>query len=122
MPKRRARALATAPYPRLTNIKGDPAWETKPPADRIECLLGMSLDRVYEILSVPFSEARNDVHTLSAQMQAVRVVILVSAKFSIEHGRQAERAQTLEALEQALAAPSRGYTPASDLAAPADSG
>ena len=103
MPKRRGRQVAE--YPPVDKAP-DATWRAlKTAAEKVEHLLTISLDRTYEILSVPLEEAREDIHILSAQMQALRVVILVAAKVGIENQRSKDRAAALDVLAQSLSPP-----------------
>src|SRR5262245_31929481 len=69
------------PYmPRVTDLP--PGWRHWSPAEKIEHLLGMSLDRCYEILSWPMTEL--DPLRLSVWMQVWRVVFAIGIKASVD--------------------------------------
>jgi hypothetical protein len=60
-------------------------WRSLSPQEKITRLLGKSLDRIDELLDMPPAELSAGL--LNAQMQAIRVVVLVSAKLGIEERR-----------------------------------
>jgi hypothetical protein len=74
------------------------------PAEKIEHLLGMPLDRVAEILTWPLAEL--DPLRLSLRMQVWRVVFMIGVKAMLEGklGRERERSAALEALSPGLRA------------------
>ena len=84
--------------PRLAPVAGaskPPGWNRWPAAEKVEHLLGLSLDRMAEYLSWPADGL--DPYRLAAQTQVIRVVTVVGAKArmrrvdheAVEHFRQA---------------------------------
>jgi hypothetical protein len=68
-------------FPRLTHPTASLShaqWRALGPAEKIERLLGLSLDRCYEILSWPIGGL--DPFRLSVQIQVIRVVLMIGAK------------------------------------------
>jgi len=59
-------------------------------------LLGRSLDDISDLLDIPLSEY--DAGLLSARMQAIRVIVTVSAKLGIEQRRSRDWQAYLEEL------------------------
>jgi hypothetical protein len=59
--------------PRVVGADKPPGWNGWLAAEKVEHLLGMSLDRVHDYLGWPPHEL--DPHRLAAQSQAVRVVV-----------------------------------------------
>lgn len=89
------------PYmPRVADLPR--GWRHWSPAERIEHLLGMSLDRCCEILSwSPVSEL--DPHGMSMLAQVLRVILMIGAKTGLlAHSRERERSAALEALAREL--------------------
>jgi hypothetical protein len=81
------------PYmPRVADLPR--AWRHWSPAEKIEHLLGMTLDRAHEILSWPIAEL--DPFRLSVRMQVMRIV-LAGAKLLLDGklGREAARERVL---------------------------
>jgi hypothetical protein len=65
------------PYmPRVSELPR--RWRHFSKAEKIEHLLGMSLDEIHEILSCPIGEL--DPFRLSVRMQVIRVVIMIGGK------------------------------------------
>jgi hypothetical protein len=68
--------------PRLPSVTGahkpPPGWNRWSAAEKVEHLLGMSLDRMHDYLSWPADGL--DPYRLAAQAQVVRVVAMVAAK------------------------------------------
>jgi hypothetical protein len=67
--------------PRLPPVVGaskPPGWNRRSPAEKVEHLLGLSLDRMAEYLSWPADGL--DPYRLAAQTQVIRVVAMVAAK------------------------------------------
>jgi len=67
--------------PRLPSVVGankPPGWKQWSAAEKVEHLLGLSLDRMHDYLSWP--PAGLDPYRLAAQAQVVRVVAMVAAK------------------------------------------
>ena len=85
--------------PRLPPVAGTdkPAgWDRWSDAEKVQHLLGLSLDRMFDYLSWPPDNL--DPHRLAAQAQVVRVVAMVAAKVGVEARRSPEREQALQAL------------------------
>src|SRR5262249_55094150 len=71
--------LVAFPFlPRVTGAGQPPGWNRWSAAEKIEHLLGMSLDRCYEILSRPMDDL--DPLRLSVRMQVWRVVYMIGMK------------------------------------------
>jgi hypothetical protein len=68
-------------------------WLKLTPQEKIERLLGRSLDDIYELLNIPLSDC--DAPMLSARMQAIRCIITVTAKLGIERRRERDWASYL---------------------------
>src|SRR5215472_15646038 len=69
------------PFPRLNHPRAglsNAEWRALSPGEKLEGLLGMSLDRSYEILS--WSPAELDPYRLSVQVQVWRVVLMIGTK------------------------------------------
>jgi hypothetical protein len=83
--------------PRLPSVAGSnkpPGWNRWSPAEKVEHLLGLSLDRMHDYLSWPADGL--DPYRLAAQTQVIRVVAMVAAKVGVEARRErvlAEMAQ-----------------------------
>ena len=95
------------PYmPRVAELP--PGWRHWSPAEKVKHLLGMSIDRAYEIMSWPIAEL--DPFRLSVRMQVTRVVFMIGVKALLdgtlgrEAARQRNRAAALERLTEALRA------------------
>jgi hypothetical protein len=76
--------------PRLPSVAGSnkpPGWNRWSDAEKVEHLLGMSLDRMHDYLSWPADGL--DPCRLEAQTQAVRVIVMVAAKAGAEAARGA---------------------------------
>src|SRR5215472_5931706 len=66
-------------FPRMPRVADlPPGWRNLSPPEKIEHLLGMSLDRCYEILSWPMTDL--DPFRLSVWMQVWRVVFAIGIK------------------------------------------
>jgi hypothetical protein len=71
--------------PRLPSVTGahkPPGWNRWSAAEKVEHLLGMSLDRMHDYLSWPADGL--DPYRLAAQTQVIRVVAMVAAKVGVE--------------------------------------
>ena len=82
--------------PRLPSVVGSnkpPGWNRWSPAERVEHLLGLSLDRIHDYLSWPADGL--DPYRLAAQTQVIRVVAVVAAKVGVEAHRERERERIL---------------------------
>jgi len=82
--------------PRLPSVAGSnkpPGWNRWSPAERVEHLLGLSLDRMHDYLSWPADGL--DPYRLAAQTQVIRVVAMVAAKVGVEAHRERERERIL---------------------------
>ena len=92
--------------PRVADLQ--PGWRNLSPPETIEHLLGMSLDRSYEILSWPMTDL--DPFRLSVWMQVWRVVFAIGIKAYLDGsldraaGRERNRATILEELKRKLRA------------------
>jgi hypothetical protein len=96
-------------FPRMPRVADlPPGWRHLSPAEKIEHLLGMSLDRCYEILSWPMTDL--DPFRLSVWMQVWRVVFAIGIKAYLDGsldraaGRERNRATILEELKRKLRA------------------
>jgi hypothetical protein len=90
-------------FPFLRRVAGadkPPGWDRWSLAEKVEHLLGMSLDRIHDYLGWP--PAALDPHRLAAQVQAVRVVMVVAAKVGPEARRERDRQRVLEELARDL--------------------
>jgi hypothetical protein len=91
--------------PRLPSVTGankPPGWNRWSAAEKVEHLLGMSLDRMYDYLSWPADGL--DPYRLSAQAQVIHVVAMVAAKVGVEARRERNRQRALEAFSPGLRA------------------
>jgi hypothetical protein len=95
------------PYmPRVADLP--PGWRHFSAAQKIEHLLGMSLDRCYEVLSWPW--AGLDPLRRSMQMQVMRVLLPIGIKAALdgsldrELARERNRAMVFEELDGKLGA------------------
>jgi hypothetical protein len=84
--------------PPMTAADKPLGWNQWSPAEKIEYLLGMSLDRAHDYLSWRPDEI--DPHRLAAQKEVVRLVTTVAARLGVEAHRERSRAATLEDLAQ----------------------
>ena len=90
--------------PRVAELP--PGWRHWSPAEKIEHLLGMSLDRCYEILSWPMTDL--DPFRFSVWMQVWRVVFAIGIKAYLDGSlsraaeRESNRAAVLEELKRKL--------------------
>jgi hypothetical protein len=64
--------------PSVTGVAKPPGWNRWSPAEKVDHLVGLSLDRMREYLSWPPDDL--DPHRLAAQVQVIRVVAMVAAK------------------------------------------
>jgi hypothetical protein len=96
--------IAFPRMPRASELP--PGWRHWSPAEKIEHLLGMSLDRCYEILSWPMTDL--DPFRLSVWMQVWRVVFAIGIKAYVDGsldraaGRERNRAAVFEELDGKL--------------------
>jgi len=91
------------PFPRMPRVAElPPGWRQRSPAEKIEHLLGMSLDDCHEVLSWPL--AGLDPARLSLKVQVLRVVLLLG-KPALNARPVRDRAEVLEQLRQMLTAP-----------------
>jgi hypothetical protein len=83
--------------PRLPSVTGaahkPPGWNRWSAAEKVEHLLGMSLDRMHDYLSWPADGL--DPYRLAAQTQVIRVVAMVAAKVGVEARREREMERVL---------------------------
>jgi hypothetical protein len=90
---------------RLPSVAGSnkpPGWTRLSDAEKVEHLLGMSLDRMHDYLS--WSADGLDPCRLAAQTQAVRVITMVAARVGVEAARGRERERVLAAMARGLRA------------------
>jgi hypothetical protein len=94
-------------FPRMPRVTDLPrGWRHWSPSEKIEHLLGMSLDRCYEILSWPITEL--DPHRRHVWMQVWRIVFMIGIKAYLDGslGREADRernrAAVLEEIDRKL--------------------
>jgi hypothetical protein len=95
-------AVTIPRLPSVTSAHKPPGWDRWSAAEKVEHLLGMSLDRMYDYLSWPADGL--DPYRLAAQTQVVRVVTMVAAKVGVEVHRKRNRDRVLEALARGLRA------------------
>jgi hypothetical protein len=77
--------------PRLPSVAGankPSGWKRWSPAEKVEHLLGLSIDRMRDYLAWPPDDL--DPHRLAAQTQVIRVVAMVAAKVGEEARRERE--------------------------------
>jgi hypothetical protein len=89
--------------PRLPSVTGahkPPGWNRWSAAEKVEHLLGMSLDRMHDYLSWPADDL--DPYRLAAQTQVVRVVAMVAAKVGEEARRQRDRQRVFAEMSRHL--------------------
>jgi hypothetical protein len=89
--------------PRLPSVTGahkSPGWNRWSAAEKVEHLLGMSLDRMHDYLSWPADGL--DPYRLAAQAQVIRVVPMVATKVGVEARRERDRERALEKLSLGL--------------------
>ena len=88
--------------PRLPSVAGanKPSdWDQWSAAEKVEHLLGLSLDRMHDYLSWPADDL--DPYRLAAQTQVIRVVAMVAAKVGEEARRQRNREAVFGEMERA---------------------
>ena len=84
-------------FPRMPRAAALPrGWRRWSPVEKIEHLLGMSLDQMHDVLSWRAGEA--DPYRLSVQWQVARVILMVGAKHLLAAERQQQRSAALEDL------------------------
>jgi hypothetical protein len=91
--------------PCLASVAGSnkpPGWNRWSPAERVEHLLGLSLDRMHDYLSWPPDGL--DPYRLAAQTQVIRVVAMVAAKVGVEARRERDRERVLAEMARDLRA------------------
>jgi hypothetical protein len=89
--------------PRLPSVAGankPPGWNRWSAAEKVEHLLGLSLDRMRDYLSWPADDL--DPYRLAAQTQVIRVVAMVAAKVGDEARRERQRERTVAELLQKI--------------------
>jgi hypothetical protein len=79
--------------PSVTGSNRPPGWNRWSAAEKVEHLLGMSLDRMHDYLSWPADSL--DPYRLAAQTQVVRVIAMVAAKVGGEAARERDRQRIL---------------------------
>jgi hypothetical protein len=74
-------------------------WRHRSPAEKIEHLLGMTLDDIAEIMSWPIAEL--DPFRLSVKLQVMRIILAIGAKAYLDGtlGREAARERDRERRE-----------------------
>ena len=105
-PIRRARQAAVrdangevVAFPFLTKVSGADkprGWSRWSAAEKVEYLLGLSVDRMHDYLSWPPDGL--DPYRLAAQTQVIRVVAMVAPKAGGEAARERERHRIIEEL------------------------
>ncbi len=112
MPDQRARKASVRdasgevvpfPYlPRVTGADKPPGWNRWSPAEKVEHLLGMSLDQAHNILSWPAEGL--DPHRLNVLTQVWRVVFMIGIKSLLDGklGREAARERNRSAVLEEL--------------------
>jgi hypothetical protein len=89
--------------PRLPSVTGSnrpPGWNRWSAAEKVEHLLGLSLDRMHDYLSWPADGL--DPYRLAAQTQFVRVIAMVAAKVGGEAARERDGQRILGELIRAF--------------------
>ena len=82
--------LVTIPrLPSVTGANKPPGWNRWSAAEKVQHLLGLSLDRMNDYLSWPADGL--DPYRLAAQTQVIRVVAVVAAKVGGEAARERDR-------------------------------
>jgi hypothetical protein len=85
--------LITIPrLPSVTGANKPPGWNRWSAAEKVEHLLGLSLDRMHDYLSWPADDL--DPYRLAAQTQVIRVVAMVGAKVG-DQARRERRGQRI---------------------------
>jgi hypothetical protein len=82
--------------PSVTGVNKPPDWNRWSAAEKVQHLLGLSLDRMHDYLSWPADGL--DPYRLAAQAQVSRVVAVVAAKVGDEARREHDRERALSAL------------------------
>jgi hypothetical protein len=85
--------------PRLPSVAGankPRGWNRWSAAEKVEHLLGLSLDRMQDYLSWPADGL--DPYRLAAQTQVIRVIAMVAAKVGDEARRERDRDRALSHL------------------------
>jgi hypothetical protein len=96
-PIKRARALNPTAAPSCL----PPAeWRALSPGQKMEQLLGWSLDDAYTIAHWQPDEA--NVHQLSAKIRLIEIMTKHGVRFALEAHRDQERAKAIESLTKAL--------------------
>jgi hypothetical protein len=93
----RAEDSSVIPFPYMPRTADLPrGWRHWSPAEKIEHLLGMSLDRAHEILSWRVGEL--DSHRLNVLTQVLRVIPMIGARALLDGrlGREAARERDRE--------------------------
>src|SRR5215813_11547822 len=82
--------LVTIPrLPSVTGTNKPSGWNRWSAAEKVEHLLGLSLDRMHDYLSSPADDL--DPYRLPAQTQVIRVVAMVGVKVGDEARRERQR-------------------------------
>jgi hypothetical protein len=98
--------LITIPrLPSVTGTNRPPGWNWWSAAEKVEHLLGLSLDRMREYLAWPADDL--DPYRLAAQTQVIRVVAMVGAKVGDEARRERQRQRTVQELLRKISAEHR---------------
>ena len=90
--------------PAVTGASKPPGWDRWAPDEKLEHLLGLSLDRMREYLAWPADGL--DPYRLAAQTQVIRVVAMVAAKVG-ERRPDPEVAERFRQLMERTAAAAR---------------
>jgi hypothetical protein len=87
-------SLVTIPrLPSVTGANKPRGWSRWSAAEKVQHLLGLSLDRMHDYLSWPPDGL--DPYRLAAQAQVIRVVAVVGAKVGDEARRERDRQRVL---------------------------
>ena len=98
--------LITIPrLPSVTGTNKPTGWNRWSAAEKVEHLLGLSLDRMREYLSWPADDL--DPYRLAAQTQVIRVVAMVGAKVGDQARREREGRRTVDELLRKISAEHR---------------
>jgi hypothetical protein len=88
--------VAIPRLPTVTGASKPPGWKRWSPAEKVEHLLGLSLDRMHEYLSWPAEGL--DPCRLAAQTQVIRVLAMVAAKAGIRQADSEEAKRFRQAM------------------------
>lgn len=84
-----------------THLLRSDDWKALAPAQRVEQLLGMSLDDCYELLQWPLVEAARNPSVMSAKIQVIRAILNATVKMGLADKRlEVEREKILADLSK----------------------